>query len=42
MFHNQTRIQGDKQHYYEFNATGMGHFEIKLVSRIISNLKIEI
>jgi hypothetical protein len=30
MFHNQTRLQGDKQHYYEFNATGMGQFEVKM------------
>jgi hypothetical protein len=30
MLHNQPKLQGDKQHYYEFNATGMGQFGVKM------------
>jgi hypothetical protein len=49
MFHNQTRLQGDKQHYYEFNATGMGQFELNMnflwiiqIPRIVFVLKMHL
>jgi hypothetical protein len=31
MFHNNIRLLADKQHYYEFNATGMDQKEVKIV-----------
>jgi hypothetical protein len=30
MFHNNIWLLGDKQHYYEFNATGMDQFGAKI------------
>jgi hypothetical protein len=30
MFHNKIRLLDDKQHYYEFNATGMGQKGVKM------------
>jgi hypothetical protein len=43
MFHNKTKLPGDKQYYYEFNATGMDKKGVKIwikqVSRVIFILK---
>jgi hypothetical protein len=30
MFHNKLRLQDDKQYYYEFNATRMDQFGVKM------------
>jgi hypothetical protein len=47
MFHDKTRLLGDKQYYYEFIATGRYQFRVKMnfprikqVSRFILILKI--
>jgi hypothetical protein len=29
-FHNKLRLPYDKQYYYEFNATGMDQFGVKM------------
>jgi hypothetical protein len=31
MFHNKLRLPDDKQYYYEFNATGMDQFGVKMI-----------
>jgi hypothetical protein len=30
MFHNKIKLLGDKQYYYEFNATGMDKKRVKM------------
>jgi hypothetical protein len=31
MFHNKIKLPGDKQYYYEFNATRMDQTEVKWI-----------